>query len=170
MIVQWDSSLSVLPVARFRFPATAEYFEGFFSGWSHSANPSWASVSENGSISPQWHHTVCGQQRGRPKSYHGQTIADRKKRLPNISEFSANWKISSEFRSTDTIDHCLCLNPVLWDRLHLQFHSPDEHHHQQPQLIDSSTTSYRQQIRLTPQWLTNPIYASPIWASVRMRQ
>ena len=32
----------------------AEYFKGFFPGWSHSANPSWASVSENGSNSPQW--------------------------------------------------------------------------------------------------------------------
>ena len=53
-IAQWDSSLSVLPVARVQFQATAEYFKGFFPGWSHSANPSWASVAENGSISPQW--------------------------------------------------------------------------------------------------------------------
>ena len=30
MIAQWDSSLSVLPVARVQFPATAEYFKGFF--------------------------------------------------------------------------------------------------------------------------------------------
>jgi len=28
IIAQWDSSLSVLPVARVRFPATAEYFKG----------------------------------------------------------------------------------------------------------------------------------------------
>jgi len=34
--------------------AMAEYFKGFFPGWSHSANPSWAIVAENGSISPQW--------------------------------------------------------------------------------------------------------------------
>ena len=54
MIAQWDSSLSVLPVARVQFPAMAEYFKGFFPGWSHSANPPWASVAENGSISPQW--------------------------------------------------------------------------------------------------------------------
>jgi len=27
MIAQWDSSLSVLPVARVQFPATAEYFK-----------------------------------------------------------------------------------------------------------------------------------------------
>ena len=31
-IAQWDSSLSVLPVARVQFPATAEYFKGFFPG------------------------------------------------------------------------------------------------------------------------------------------
>jgi len=55
MIAQWNSSLSVLPVARVQFPATAEYFKGFFPGWSNSANPSWASVAENGSISPQRH-------------------------------------------------------------------------------------------------------------------
>ena len=30
MIAQWDSSLSVLPVARVQFPATAEYFQGIF--------------------------------------------------------------------------------------------------------------------------------------------
>ena len=29
MIAQWDSSLSVLPVARVQFPAMAEYFKGF---------------------------------------------------------------------------------------------------------------------------------------------
>ena len=34
MIAQWDSSLSVLPVARVQFPATVEYFKGFFPGWS----------------------------------------------------------------------------------------------------------------------------------------
>jgi len=79
MIAQWDSSLSVLPVARVRFPATAEYFKGFFPDWSHSANPSWASVAENGSISSQRHHTTCGQWGGRPKFNNGQTMADRKK-------------------------------------------------------------------------------------------
>ena len=36
MIAQWDSSLSVLPMARVQFPATAEYFKGFFPGWSHT--------------------------------------------------------------------------------------------------------------------------------------
>jgi len=52
MIAPWNSSPSVLPVARVQFPATAEYFKGFFPGWSPSVNPSWASVAENGSISP----------------------------------------------------------------------------------------------------------------------
>jgi len=32
MIAQWNSSLSVLPVARVQFPATAEYSKGFFPG------------------------------------------------------------------------------------------------------------------------------------------
>ena len=36
MIAQWDSSLSVLPVARVQFTAAAEYFKGFFPDWSHS--------------------------------------------------------------------------------------------------------------------------------------
>ena len=76
MIAQWGSSLSVLPVARAQFPAMAEYFKGFFPDWSHSVIPSWASVTENSSISPQWHHTTCEQWGGRPKSNHGQTMAD----------------------------------------------------------------------------------------------
>ena len=50
MIAQWDSSLSVLPVARVQFSATTEYFKGFLTGWSHSANPTWASVAANGSL------------------------------------------------------------------------------------------------------------------------
>jgi len=32
MIAQCVSSLSVLPVARVQFPATAEYLKGFFPG------------------------------------------------------------------------------------------------------------------------------------------
>jgi len=72
--------LSVLPVARVQFPATVEYFKGFVPDWLHSANPSWASVAENGSISPQRHHTTCGQRGGRPKFNHGQMMADRKKK------------------------------------------------------------------------------------------
>ena len=81
MIAQWDSSLSVLPVARIQFPAMAEYFKGCFPGRSHSTNLFWASVAENGSISPQWHHTACGQWGGRPMSNHGWMImmAERKK-------------------------------------------------------------------------------------------
>jgi len=36
----------------------AECFMEFFSGWSDSASPSWASVAKNGSICPQWHHNT----------------------------------------------------------------------------------------------------------------
>ena len=56
---------------RVQFPATAEYFKGFYPGWSHSVNPSWASVAENGSISPQWHYTTSGQRGGRLMSNRG---------------------------------------------------------------------------------------------------
>jgi len=35
-------------------------------------HPDRASVAENGSISPQWHHTICGRRRGRQKFNHGQ--------------------------------------------------------------------------------------------------
>ena len=38
MTAQWDSQLSVLPVAWVQFPTMVEYLEGFFPGWSHSAN------------------------------------------------------------------------------------------------------------------------------------
>jgi len=33
MIAQWDSSLTVLPLARVQSPTMAEYFKGFFPGW-----------------------------------------------------------------------------------------------------------------------------------------
>jgi len=33
-IAQWDSSLFVFPVARVQFPTMAEHLEGFFPGWS----------------------------------------------------------------------------------------------------------------------------------------
>ena len=87
MIAQWDISLSVLPVARVQFPAMVEYFKGYFPGWPHSANPSWASVAENGSISPRWHCKTCGQRGGRPKSNHGQMMAYSKKEYLNLRVF-----------------------------------------------------------------------------------
>jgi len=60
----------------------AEYFKGVFPGWSHSANPSWAGVTENGSIFPKRHHTSRDwTSRGRPKSNHGQTLAEIKKAI-----------------------------------------------------------------------------------------
>ena len=76
MIAQLEKeciSLSALPWPRVQFSAVAEYFKGVFPGWSHSANPSWASVAENGSIAPQWHRTTCGQRGGRPTFNYGQT-------------------------------------------------------------------------------------------------
>jgi len=80
MIAQWDSSLSAPPPRGLgSIPSHGGVFQGFFPGWSPSANPSWASVAENGSISPQWHNTNFGQWGGRPKSNHGQTMADEKK-------------------------------------------------------------------------------------------
>jgi len=39
MIAQWDSSLSVLPVARVQFPAMAEYFKGFCLADHTPSNP-----------------------------------------------------------------------------------------------------------------------------------
>ena len=54
MIALWNSSLSVLPVPRVQFLNARKNFKGFFCDWSHSANPSWASVAENDSISSQW--------------------------------------------------------------------------------------------------------------------
>ena len=105
MIARWDSSLSVLPVGRAQFPTTAEYSNGFFPGWPHSANPSWASVSENGSISPHWHHTNWRQRGGRPKSNHRWTMADRIIKKNNSQECGecrratvCLYDISSKFR------------------------------------------------------------------------
>ena len=74
MIARWDSSLSVLPVARVQFPVTAKHFKRFFSGWSCPASPSWASVAENGPISPSMaSYNLCGHWGGRLKSSQGQT-------------------------------------------------------------------------------------------------
>ena len=73
MIAQWENEWISLCVVWVQFPAMAKYFKGFFPGCSHSANPSWASLTENGSISPQWHHTTCWQRGGRPKFNYGQT-------------------------------------------------------------------------------------------------
>jgi len=76
MIAQWKNKM-YLTVVRVQFPALAEYFKGFFPDWLHSANPFWVRATENGSISPQLHHSTCWHRRGRPKSNHGQTITER---------------------------------------------------------------------------------------------
>ena len=51
MIAQWDSSLSVLPVARVQFSATADYFKGIFPGWLHSLptrpEPAWQKMAQS---------------------------------------------------------------------------------------------------------------------------
>jgi len=69
--------MSVLPVARVQCPSHGRIFQGIFFGLITSANPSWASVAENGSISLQWHHTACGQRGGRPKYNYGQKMAEK---------------------------------------------------------------------------------------------
>ena len=51
-------------MVRVRFPAMAEYLQEFLLGGSHSVNPSWASMAENGSISPQQHHTTVEIEEG----------------------------------------------------------------------------------------------------------
>jgi len=51
MIAQWDSSLSVLPVARIQFPTTAEHFKGFFSLADHTLptrpEPAWQKMAQS---------------------------------------------------------------------------------------------------------------------------
>jgi len=48
MIAQWDSSLSVLPVARVQFPGTAEYFKGFFPGTLPTRpEPEWQKMAQS---------------------------------------------------------------------------------------------------------------------------
>ena len=78
MIAQWENeciSLSVLFMARVQFPAV--YLKVIFPWLIPDANPSWASVAENGS--PQWHDTSCGHRGGTPLSNHGQTMAARRR-------------------------------------------------------------------------------------------
>jgi len=57
--------------------AVVEYFKRFFPDWSFSANPSWASVAENGWISPRWHHISCGHQERRSMANQRQTKAEK---------------------------------------------------------------------------------------------
>jgi len=78
MMAQWDSSLTVLPVARVQFPATTEYFKGFFLAdhmyttmytglEDHSLGPQlnwWLEVEWPFNppyfFSPRCQHTTCG--------------------------------------------------------------------------------------------------------------
>jgi len=47
MLDQWDSSLSVLPVARVQFPATAEYFKGFSLALPTRSQPAWQKMAQS---------------------------------------------------------------------------------------------------------------------------
>jgi len=78
MIAQWENECISQAVGRIQLPATAEYFNEFFPDWSYSANLSWASLTEKGSISPQWHHATCGHRGRRPRSNHGQVMGEIK--------------------------------------------------------------------------------------------
>ena len=70
--------LTVCPVVVLvLFPTVKGYFRRFFPGWSHFANPSCPGVTENGSISPQWHRTTCGHRGRKPTSTHWQTTAGK---------------------------------------------------------------------------------------------
>jgi len=75
---EWMNLTVCTPCGPGSIPNRGGVFQGIFPNWSHSANPSWASVTENGAISPQWHHTACGQLGGRPNFNYGQTMAGKK--------------------------------------------------------------------------------------------
>jgi len=92
LMAQWENEwipLSVLPWPGFNSQPWWSIFKGFLPGRSHSANPSWVSVTDNGSISPKWHHTTCAHRGGRLKSDHWQTMAERKNKL--IAYWDSDW-------------------------------------------------------------------------------
>jgi len=53
-------------------------FQGLFSWLITLCQAALSQRGRNGSITPQWHHTTCGDRGGRPKSSHGQTMAEQK--------------------------------------------------------------------------------------------
>jgi len=67
-------------------PSHSGVFQGIFPWLITLCQPVRASVAEKGSISPQWHHTTCGNRGGRPKSNHGQTMAERNKTVDTMLE------------------------------------------------------------------------------------
>jgi len=80
MIAQWHSSLSVLPVARVRFPATAEYFKGFLFLIDHTLptrpEPAWQRMAQsplNDTAQP-----VDSEEEGQSPTTDRQTMADEK--------------------------------------------------------------------------------------------
>ena len=67
--------LSIGFMVRAQFLAVAECFKIFFD-WSHSVHMCWASMTENGSICPQWHRTTCRHRKGKYQSSNGRTMVD----------------------------------------------------------------------------------------------
>jgi len=76
VITQWDSSLAVLPVARAQFPATVKYCKGFFPGdptLPTRPELAWQKMTQFPPMAPRDLWTA------RPKFNHGKPMADRKK-------------------------------------------------------------------------------------------
>ena len=96
----------VIPLSYHDWLDTAEYFKRFFPGWSHSTKPSWASVAENGSISPQRHHTTCGQRRkGRSSTMDRRWLIEKK----SPCRFDQYGKLGK-----DRPCLCCCASPRVW--------------------------------------------------------
>jgi len=116
-VSQWKnecSSLFILYEARVKFPTMP-----LFCGWLDSANSFWVRVAENESISPQWHHTTCAHRGERPKSNHGQTMADRKHKL---WYFKGLQFVSSEpWTDNGWVKICSVIE-VIWWPCHQHFH------------------------------------------------
>ena len=57
-------------------PSYGGVFQGTFPWLITLSQPVLSQCGRYGSISPEWHHTTCGNHGGRPKSKHGQTMAE----------------------------------------------------------------------------------------------
>ena len=87
MIGQWKNecfTLSVLYMARIQFSAVTEYFKGIFPGWSHALCQFVLSQHGRKMAQSPLTGTTGGHRRGRPKSNHGQTMAEGKKRCKSM--------------------------------------------------------------------------------------
>jgi len=96
MIAQWNSSLSVLPVARVQFPATAEYFKGFFSAdrtLPIRPEPSWQKMAQsplNDTTQP-----VDSEEEGRSPNTDRRWLIET---VANYSKLKPNWIFSGDFQ------------------------------------------------------------------------